>query len=273
MWTISYKRVNKKLRLLTLEKIKNKLGFNGGIGVVLGSGLGSIINHLNKKKSFKYQNIKSFPTSLVKGHRREFISGYHGTRQILFASGRFHYYEGFEHDKIISPIRVFNKLGVKNIIITNSCGSIRKKNKPGTLMLVDGHFDCTFKKNYLIPQLKNGDSYYSEKLISIALSQSKYCDIKLVSGKYCWTIGPQYETPEEIKFFKSFGGDVVGMSTIPEIEAAKKYKMNILVISLITNFAAGIKNKRLSHEEVLKNAGKSGKNFSKLLLKIIENID
>ena len=259
--------------MVSLNDINNILQFNGKTAIVLGSGLDLSSIELDRKRSLKYENIKSMTVSSVSGHKSEFISGYYNKEQILISRGRFHFYEGLDIEQIILPIKAFFNLGVKNLIITNSAGSINKENKPGSLMVINGHFDCTFKNGYSIPQLKNGDKYYSKKLINLALDESEDSNILLKKGKYCWTFGPNYETPAEINFFRSFGGDSVGMSTVPEIEFASNLDMNILVISALTNFASGISDKLLSHEEVLFNANKIQNNFTKLLLGIINNIN
>jgi len=259
--------------MIRFNDINNILKFNGKTAIVLGSGLDLSSIELDRRRSLKYNNIKSMPVSSVSGHKSEFISGFYNQKQILISRGRFHFYEGLEIEQITLPIKLFFNLGVKNLIITNSAGSINKNNKPGSLMVINGHFDCTFKNGYSIPQLINGGKYYSKKLINLALDESDKSNILLKKGKYCWTLGPNYETPAEINFFRSFGGDSIGMSTVPEVEFASKLDMNILVISALTNFAAGISDKLLTHEEVLFNANKIQNNFTKLLLGIINNIN
>ena len=254
------------------NRINDTLNFNGDTGIIIGSGLDHIVNLLENKQTLPYHNIDSFPQSTVDGHKGEFISGYIGNNQVLLARGRLHYYEGIELEKVIMPLKIFHKLGIKNIIITNSSGSLRLKNSIGSLMLIDGHYDCTFLSDEAVPKLIAGESYYNKKMMDLALSSAKKTDIELLIGKYCWMLGPAYETPAEIQFLKSIGGDVVGMSTLPEIEYAKKLGMKIIVLSALTNFAAGLKNEVLKHEDVLSNAKKIESNFSKLVEKIIGQI-
>ena len=170
------------------------------------------------------------------------------------------------------PIQLFHELGVKNIIITNSSGSLRLDNKPGSLMLIDGHYDCTFLNSSKLPVLKKGDKYYNENLVNLAFIVAKKNNVELLKGKYCWMHGPAYETPAEIQFLQKLGGDAVGMSTLPEVEAAKRNKMSTLVLSVLTNYAAGLDNKTLKHEDVLLNAKKAQKNFIKLVKNIILDI-
>ena len=259
--------------MFLIKDLQEKLRFNGKTGVILGSGLGSIAGALNEKVSISYNDIESFPVSTVSGHNSDFVSGFYDNNQLLLARGRFHFYEGFDLNTITLPVKVFNQLGVKNIIITNSSGSMNIKNAPGTLMIINGHYDCTFIEGSSMPILKEGEGYYNSIMIKKAKKAAAMNSIKLLHGKYCWTLGPAYETPAEIKFLSKLGGDAVGMSTVPEIEYAKKLNMNILVISALTNFAAGLKDTILTHEDVLVNAKKIGQDFAKLLLAIVKNLD
>lgn len=259
--------------MVLIKDLQEKLRFNGDTGVILGSGLGSLADALNEKISISFNDIESFPVSTVSGHNSDFVSGFYDNNQLLLSRGRFHFYEGFDLNTITLPVKVFNQLGVKNIIITNSSGSMNIKNVPGALMIINGHYDCTFIEGSSMPILKEGEEYYNSKMINNAKKAAAKNSIKLLQGKYCWTMGPAYETPAEIKFLSKLGGDAVGMSTVPEIEYAKKLNMNILVISALTNFAAGLKDTILTHEDVLVNAKKIGQDFAKLLLETVINLD
>lgn len=259
--------------MVLIKDLQKKLRFNGDTGVILGSGLGSLADALNEKISISFNDIESFPVSTVSGHNSDFVSGFYDNNQLLLSRGRFHFYEGFDLNTITLPVKVFNQLGVKNIIITNSSGSMNIKNVPGALMIINGHYDCTFIEGSSMPILKEGEEYYNSKMINNAKKAAAKNSIKLLQGKYCWTMGPAYETPAEIKFLSKLGGDTVGMSTVPEIEYAKKLNMNILVISALTNFAAGLKDTILTHEDVLVNAKKIGQDFAKLLLETVINLD
>ena len=146
---------------MLINKIQSILKVNGSLGIVLGSGLDHIVDLLNDKIIIPYSKIDSFPSSTVDGHKGELISGYFLEKQILIARGRLHLYEGIKKEEAIMPIELFHDLGVKNIIITNSSGSLRLDNKPGSLMLIDGHYDCTFLDSSKLPDLKKGDKYYN----------------------------------------------------------------------------------------------------------------
>ena len=256
-----------------IKDLQKELNFNGNTGIILGSGLGHLAGELTDKISISYNDIDSFPVSTVSGHNSDFVSGFYNDRQLLLARGRFHFYEGHDLETISLPVKVFNDLGVKNIIITNSSGSMNVKNAPGTLMIINGHYDCTFRNDSSIPILREGEEYYNSKMIAKTKILAGKHNINLLQGKYCWTMGPAYETPAEIKFLSNLGGNAVGMSTVPEVEYAKKLKMKILVISALTNFAAGLEDTILTHDDVLFNAKKIGKIFKLLLLKTVNNLD
>jgi|TARA_B110000914_G_scaffold44571_1_gene37767 purine-nucleoside phosphorylase len=255
-----------------ISEINSVLKFDGTMGIILGSGLGHVVNMLTNKRILPFKEIASFPLSKVEGHEGEFISGYIEGKQILVARGRLHYYEGINLKTVSLPIKVFHQLGIKNVIITNSSGSLKLKNHPGSIMLINGHFDSTFLSNSSLPKLKCGEIYYSQEMINIASSVAKKNDVKLLEGKYCWMLGPAYETPAEIQFLKDLGGDAVGMSTVPEIEYAKEHNIDVLVLSVLTNFAAGLVNKLLKHEDVLASAKKIENDFGRLIIKIINHI-
>lgn len=264
---------------MKMDKVENAshailqhTGFNGKIGMIMGSGLGSIADILTEKKMLPYSKIPHYPQSSVEGHKGELIKGILNNKEVLVARGRVHCYEGFSIEEVGFPIQVFKKCGIRNIIITNSSGSLRKEVLPGTIMTVIGHLDCTFQNLTGDPYLENKNKYHSAQLISIAKEAALANDINVIQGNYCWTLGPAYETPAEIKYLKSINGSAVGMSTLPEIELAGSLGLNILTLSLLTNLAAGLSDHPLTHKEVLENASRSKDSFIKLVSSIIERI-
>ena len=170
------------------------------------------------------------------------------------------------------PIRLLKNLGVDNIILTNSAGSLRLKNKPGTIMSINGHYDCTFKISLKKPKAIVGNDYYNDYLLSCLNDFEKETNISIPRGKYCWTTGPGYETPEEVRYLRKIGGDAVGMSTVPEIQEASLIGMHCLALSVLTNYGSGINNNLLSHSEVLENANKAKNKLSKILIGLINKI-
>jgi purine-nucleoside phosphorylase len=252
--------------------IQSSLSFNGETAIILGSGLGHVCESLTKKKTLSYKEIPHYPISTVEGHAGELVSGSLGGKNVLISNGRFHLYEGFSENDIIFPFKIFKNLGIKNIITTNSSGSLNKRFPPGTLMAIDEHIDCSFQSNHDDPKKLNGNQYHSEYLLKLAKEVSKTLDIKLEKGTYCWTLGPMYETPAEISYFKTLGGNAVGMSGVPEIKICNKLKLKMLIISNLTNYAAGISNQILTHEDVIINANSNKKSLTQLLLGIIKRI-
>ena len=204
----------------------------------------------------------------MKGHDGAFHFGKFKDKNILIAVGRFHYYEGLTIEEVGLPIKVFNELGCKNIILTNSAGCLQSKWNLGDIMIVSGHYDFTFKNNSKNPDVTKGDKFYSESLILQALKINP----KLRQGNYGWVLGPMYETRAEIKNMKNNGVNAVGMSTVPEVIMSKKLNLNLLVLSLMSNYAIGLTNDNLDHQTVLDNSIKYNQNFKLLLIELLSKI-
>ena len=236
------------------EVIIKSTGFAGKTAIILGSGLGSFTNILVDKIHMQYQDLPHYPASRISGHAGELVVGNIENEEVIVASGRSHFYEGCSKEKITFPVKVFNECGIKNLIITNAAGSLKKSQPPGTIAAIVGHIDCSFQKRFEAPKLNTDPRYHSPRLISLAKFVANQNKILLNEGNYCWTLGPMYETPQEINYFKTLNASVVGMSTLPEILQAGVLGLNILTLSIITNFAAGISEVIPSHEEVLFNA-------------------
>lgn len=254
------------------EFILSKTSFCGNTAIILGSGLGEFAKVLNDRIHLAYSKIPYYPISNVKGHIGELVIGNLFGKEVIIANGRVHFYEGYDRKQVTFPVRVFKKCGIKNLIITNSSGSMQKKNKPGTLMIIKGHIDCTFQNHYKNLKLIKSSNYYSKELIGLTERVAIKNKIEISLGNYCWVLGPSYETPEEIKYFRSNEGDAIGMSTLPEIEEASEQGLKVLSVALLTNYAAGINKNTLSHEEVIAVASKSKTKLIKLLSGIIKDI-
>ncbi len=254
---------------LMAEHVFDQSIFNGRIAVILGSGLGTFADEMNEQKIIPYKEIPSYPHSTVEGHTGELAIGSMNGVELIAAKGRFHYYEGYSFQEITIPIHLFSKLGVDHLIITNSSGSMNKNCAPGSLMAISGHMDCTYRHSADDPKLYSGEPFHDQALIQLAIASAEKLGFELATGNYCWTLGPSYETPAEISDMQRMGGDAVGMSTVPEIISAAELGMKILTISCLTNYAAGISNHPLTHEEVVKTAKKTGEQFTGFLKKII----
>ena len=256
----------------SLKFIKTNLKFYGDTAVILGSGLGHISDLLENRKSIKYASIPNYPESTIEGHAGELVSGIIQGKEILIANGRFHLYEGYSRKQINYPFQIFKDLGVKNIIITNSSGSLNKEYPPGTIIMIDKHINFSFQENFKDPKIKKGNKFYSKHLLKIAEETASSLKIKFVKGTYCWVEGPMYETPDEIYYFRSLGGSAVGMSGLPEIEICNKLGFSVIMISNLTNYAAGISDKKLTHEDVILNATKYKKKLTSFLLSFIKRL-
>ena len=239
------------------------------LSIILGSGLGDFIDELEKKIFIPYSEIPNYPVSSVSGHAGQWVFGYIHNKPVLCANGRFHVYEGFTLEESSITVSVIQSLGCRSVIITNAAGCLNANWEIGNLMLIKGYLDYTFRENSNDPKIiyfgQDDDQHQKVKK-----SAEKF-NILLRDGIYTWTLGPNYETPAEIEDIISMGGNAVGMSTVPEIMKAIELDMNILGISCLTNFGAGIEKKILSHKDVLKVSNSINKKLSKLLIEIIKN--
>ncbi|MBL7013065.1 MAG: purine-nucleoside phosphorylase [Candidatus Marinimicrobia bacterium] len=255
-----------------IEYVSNQLGQKPDVAVVLGSGLGSFGDQLRNKRVIPYKTIPGYPQTTVVGHSGQLSFGSIGGKNVLAAQGRFHYYEGHDMETIVKPIDLFSGLGVSHLIITNSAGSLKDNYPPGTIMGLNGHMDCTYRGDDSDPNIVNDSKYHDEFFLKIFSQVAKSLNISVEQGCYCWTMGPAYETPAEVQHCKTLGGQAVGMSTVPEIQAAAKLGISTLGISLLTNYAAGISKTELTHDEVIETANLTGKTFVKLLTGIIQEL-
>ena len=265
--------------------IKEKLPELPDTAVILGSGLGGYADNLINPVVIKYEDIPNFPKSTVANHKGELVFGTvidsenNDYKPVLVMNGRFHYYEGYEMEDTAYPIGVFYLLGIKNIIITNAAGGINLTFHPGDLVCVHDHIKLTSEspvRGANIPEFGarffDMQSVYSKDLIA----QAKECAINLgftlKDGIYAYMSGPQFETPAEIRMLRTMGADLVGMSTVAEVIQAAQCGINVLCISCVTNYAAGIKSEPLSHEEVVEAGEEISEKFKKLVDSILLKI-
>lgn len=252
-----------------VEFIHDQTGFAGRLAVILGSGLGKFGDLLTDPAIISYKYIPFYPETKVEGHAGEFVFGNLDGVELVVAKGRFHFYEGYDFQTVTLPIRLFQKLGISHVIITNAAGSMNKVLPPGSLMIMNGHLDCTFRHSVEDPRLYTGEPYYDPQFIALAEKAAGKLGVFISPGVYCWSLGPAYETPAEIDYFRSLSGDAVGMSTVPELITAGELGLSTLAISCITNYAAGIASQPLNHGEVLETADRVSNRFTKLLTRII----
>ncbi|MFH1852530.1 MAG: purine-nucleoside phosphorylase [Candidatus Neomarinimicrobiota bacterium] len=255
-----------------VDYVRERIGTAPAVAIILGSGLGDFADNLEQKITIPYHAIPGYPRPTVEGHAGELVFGLLGTVPVLAAKGRFHFYEGHALETVTLPVRLFHRLGVRALIITNAAGSVRRDYPPGSLMALTGHLDCTFRQGPEAPDIVSGVPCHDPRLLDCARKAAAETGVELQSGIYCWTLGPAYETPEEIEFFRSLGGDAVGMSTVPELQAAAELGLSTLGISCLTNYAAGITGQPLTHQEVIDTAAAVRDKFTRLIIAVIRNI-
>ena len=235
--------------------------------VILGSGLGNFVDFLENSITIPYADIPDYPLSTVAGHAGEWVFGYCRGKPIICAKGRFHYYEGLSMDKVALPINVSHQLGCKSVFITNAAGCLNRDWELGDLMLIKGYLDYTFRGNSNPPFISPINT--SPELLLEVKNTASYLGILLREGIYTWTLGPSYETPAEIQDIIKLGGNAVGMSTAPEIMKANELNLNVIGISCLTNYGAGIADKTLYHEDVLESSKRYQKEISRLMIEIV----
>jgi len=227
------------------------------VAIVLGSGLGFLADEVERATRMPYKDIPGFPEPGVAGHKGELVAGTLDGVPVVVQSGRFHLYEGHPPEVAALPARVFHALGVATLILTNAAGGIRPTFRPGTLMLIADHINLMWR-NPLIGPVAPGDERFPDMsdpydggLRKIARAVARDARIPLEEGVYAGLLGPSYETPAEVRMLQRIGADAVGMSTVPEVIAARARGMRCLGFSTITNLAAGLSAQPLSHAEVL----------------------
>jgi len=253
----------------TAEFIKNKLGnINPEYLIIMGSGLKNAIPQLSHVKSISYSLIPNFKQTTVKGHIGELIYGKYESKDILIMRGRFHYYEGHPITYISFPIRLFNYIGVKKLIVTAAVGSLKKNIKPGDIIILKDHINL-MNTNPLIGNYyeKFGDMFVDmSEVYRIDINkklQKKFKDLK--TGVYVAVSGPCYETVSEAKMYRIIGGDVMGMSVVPEVITAKQLKMDVFGICWVSNYVPPLIDKKIDHNDVLKLGDKAGLKIKKII--------
>ena len=254
-----------------VTEIRKKGGFNAEIALVLGSGLGNFVETLKNTSRISFADIPGFPVSTVEGHSGELVHGFLGDVPVLVNSGRVHFYEGYSLNQVVYPIHILKALGANTIILTNAAGSIRKAYAPGDLMLITKLMNLTGHSIY--KEGSEPDCVFETANIDLVKAVAKDITIPLKTGSYAGLNGPSYETPAEIRFLRHKQADAVGMSTVHESMAAYKLKMSVMGISCLTNYAAGILDQPLNHEEVMETGIRVREDFAALLSALVYRID
>ncbi|TMV51361.1 purine-nucleoside phosphorylase [Paenibacillus mesophilus] len=259
--------------------IEDEIPYSPEVGLILGSGLGVLADAMEDVTVIHYEEIPHFPLSTVEGHAGELLVGLINGKKAVLMKGRFHLYEGYDVATVSFPVRVMKALGVKSLLVTNAAGGINTSFAPGQLMLIRDHINFMFR-NPLIGRNENAlgvrfpdmSEAYSAKLRSTAREAAAELGLELQEGVYAGLLGPSYETPAEIRMLRTIGADAVGMSTVPEVIAARHAGIDVLGISCITNMAAGILDAHLSHAEVMETADRVKESFLGLVSAIIPKL-
>tara|TARA_Y100000590_G_scaffold205258_1_gene232777 strand:- start:2703 stop:3479 length:777 start_codon:yes stop_codon:yes gene_type:complete len=248
------------------EKIYTIIPETPIVGIILGSGLGAFTSIIKEKKVISYSSLPDFPQTSTKGHSGEWVFGYINHIPIIVANGRFHYYEGFSLEEVASTVSTIHALGCDNLIITNAAGCLNLKWNIGEFMLIKGYLDYTFRNNSELSKVK---SFANLETYGNIINKLEEKGINVNIGNYAWTLGPSYETYAEIKDLIINNISAVGMSTVPELMKADKLGMNIMGVSCLTNYGAGLLKKTLTHKEILQVTRKSKNNFLLIIKEIL----
>ncbi len=260
-----------------VRAIEARTPLRPAIGLVLGSGLGAFAQSLEKPVTIPYREIPHFPVSTAIGHAGDLVVGTSGGVPVAVMAGRVHHYEGYSLQDVVFPVRVLGRFGVKTLILTNAAGSVNVNYKPGELMVIDDHINYMGghplvgpNDEQLGPRFFDMSEAYDPKLREIAEQACGKAGVPVRHGVYIAFTGPSYETPAEIRMARTLGADAVGMSTVPEVLAARHMGMRVLGISCITNMGAGVLKKKLDHREVLEVGDKVKAGLMDVLGRIIQ---
>ena len=250
------------------------------IALVLGSGLGSFADQLTDAVHVPFHDIPHFPRPTAEGHAGQLVIGTLGHAPIVCMKGRVHYYEGYSMRDITFPVRVFGRLGIKALILTNAGGGVNESYTQGCLVVLKDHINLQGSSPLIGanderfgPRFLDMTQAYFRPYRQIALEAGKRLGIDIFEGVYAAVFGPAYETPAEIRMMRTLGADVVGMSTVAEVIAARHMNLRVLGISCVTNMAAGMLDQPLSHAEVLETGERVKGKFIQLLETIMPQVE
>jgi len=261
------------------DVLRSRTSLRPLIGLVLGSGLGGFADELSEAVRIPYSEIPSFPCSTAIGHAGKMVIGTAGTIPVAAMQGRVHLYEGYSPTEVVFPIRVFGRMGIRAVILTNAAGGINLEYKQGALVVISDHINLQGQNPLVGPnddrlglRFPDMTQVYYKPYRELAHKCSGDLGKTLYDGVYAALLGPNYETPAEIRYLRAIGADLVGMSTVPEVIAARHLGIKVLAISCVTNMAAGILHQPLHHQEVLDTAERVRGDFVALLRAVIAEI-
>jgi purine-nucleoside phosphorylase len=255
------------------------------VGIILGSGLGGFGSQVDDATIIPYSSIPNFPQSTVEGHHGNLILGTVSGVPVAVMQGRVHAYEGYPIHEVTFPARVLGLLGCRTLLVTNAAGGINSRYKPGTLVAITDHINLTGTNAALGPneprfatkpdaglRFFDMSTAYSPALLAIAHAEAAKLEIPLDDGVYLAVLGPSFETPAEIRAFRTLGADLVGMSTVHEVIVARHMGIEVFGLSLVTNFAAGVTMDKINHEEVMEIGRLAEARFTSLVKAVLPQI-
>lgn len=263
----------------TAEYIRKSVDRLPDTGIILGTGLGELVDHIDIVKEIEYTEIPNFPISTVEGHSGKLIFGDLGGKYVMAMQGRFHYYEGYDMKQVTFPVRVMKELGVERLFVSNAAGGMNKEFKVGDIMIITDHINL-FPENPLRGKNYNelGTRFpamteaYSHRLIKMADEIAAEKGIRIMHGVYVGTPGPTFETPAEYEYFRIIGGDAVGMSTVPEVIVANHASMEVFGVSVITDLGGKDVTDVPTHEEVQKAALQAQPYMTEIIKELVNRI-
>jgi len=259
----------------TADFLKAKMTTHPETAIILGTGLGSLVNEITDKYEIEYKDIPNFPLSTVEGHSGKLIFGKLGNKEIMAMQGRFHYYEGCSMKEVTFPVRVMRELGIKTLFVSNAAGGMNPDFLIGDLMIINDHINMFPEHPLRGKNIPYGDRFpdmskaYSPELIAMAKEIAAEKGIRVVEGVYLGTQGPTFETPAEYVMFHRMGGDAVGMSTVPEVIVARHCGIRVFGISVITDLGIEGVVVEVSHEEVQKAADEAQPRMTTIFREIV----
>jgi purine-nucleoside phosphorylase len=248
------------------------------IAIILGSGLGGLAAEIEDARRVPFKEIPGFPSATVAGHAGALIGGELAGRRVIALSGRFHVYEGHDARLAALPVRVVHALGAHTLIVSNAAGGIRRTLRPGDLMLIADQINLMWRNPLIGPVAPGEERFpdmsapYDTELLAVAREAALRVGVPVVEGVYAGLLGPQYETPAEVRMLERLGADAVGMSTVPEVIAARTLGMRVAGVSCITNMGCGIATRPLSHREVLETTAAVAEKFKGLVREMVKGI-
>lgn len=262
----------------TVEYIHSQTNhFHPLTGIVLGSGLGGLVKEIDVKHTISYENIPYFPLSTVEGHSGKLIFGFLSGKPVVAMQGRFHFYEGYDIQKVVYPIRVMKYLGIEQLFLSNAAGGVNPEMEIGDIMIINDHINL-LPTNPLIgrnipefgPRFPDMSDAYHQPTIDKAIEISKEAGYKILQGVYIAMSGPTFETPAEYRYVRIIGGDAVGMSTVPEVIIARHMGIPCFGISVITDLGVPGKIVEVTHEDVIKAASKAETKMTHIFKRLLD---